>query len=374
VLFEAVVGLIAGLAAGLLPGLHPNNLAAALAPLGPMALIVSFVAQSFSAALPSVFIGAPAAGAEASVLPAHRMLLKGEAGRAVLISIVSILLSLFFFLALLWPVLIFIPEKLPSGVVIFALVFFSLTLVLFERNKLAALAFFIAAGFFGLALVSDGNLFPIFAGFFGGSTLVEGIGKRERLVARGKDENPPPISRLIFPVFIGTLCGLVVGVMPSLTVSIVAVVAASLVGGMETEEFLALSVSAGFSSFLFSIPAAIRLGVARNGTMAAALSSGWSGGMLAGTIVAIIIAAGVSAFAVRFLIRPVFTRIAGFRFLNEISLAILFLSVGIFSGLAGLAVFALALGLGLACGRAGVSKRVLMGALIAPTAGLYIFR
>jgi putative membrane protein len=361
VLFEAVVGLIVGLAAGLLPGLHPNNLAAALAPLGPLALIVSFVAQSFSAALPSVFIGAPATGSEASVLPAHRMLLKGEAGRAVLISIISLLLSLLFFLALLWPALIFIPENLPAGAVIFALAFFSLTLVLFERNKLAALAFFIAAGFFGLALVSDGNLFPIFAGFFGGSMLVE-------------DENPPQVSRLIFPAFIGTLCGLVVGVMPSLTVSIVAVVAASLVGGMETEEFLALSVSAGFSSFLFSIPAAMRLGVARNGTMAAALSSGWSGGMLAGTIVAIILAAGVSAFAVRFLIRPIFTRIAGFRFLNEISLAILFLSVGIFSGLAGLAVFALSLALGLACGRAGVSKRVLMGALIAPTAGLYVFR
>ncbi len=373
-LLEIAFGFLAGLALGLLPGLHPNNVSLILLPLGPLAIAAAYAAQAFSSVLPAVYVGAPSSGAELSVLPAHRMLLSGKAGRAVFVSVASMLISLASFLVLAVPAMEILPERLPRNLVLAVLVFFSAVLVLFEEKKLLAAAFFLASAIFGTAFASSENLFPIFAGFFGASTLVGSILSRGE---RGDGAAPRPgkmdarkaaggsVRPIVFPAVAGSLCGAAVGIFPALTVSVVSSAASvALFSGLETEEFLALSSSAGFSAFLFSLLSAARMGVARNGTIAAAVSSGWGPGMLWRTVLVVSASACAAAFLARFMLLPVFRRIGKFRRLNEISLAVLAVSVALFSGARGLLVFALSCAIGVSCAKAGVGKRVLMGALL----------
>ena len=108
----SLLGALLGMAAGLVPGLHINNVAYLVsasagalvglalsilpgaapdeAPLLVAALIVScMVAQLFTSVLPSVFLGAPDPGRALSVLPAHRMLLRGRGREAVTCSLIG---------------------------------------------------------------------------------------------------------------------------------------------------------------------------------------------------------------------------------------------------------------------------------------------
>lgn len=110
----SLLGTLIGALAGLVPGLHINNVAylisasagtfigLALALFGWLgagdaealllvaALIVAcLVAHTFTSILPSVFLGAPDPGRALSVLPAHRLLLRGRGREAVLCLLVG---------------------------------------------------------------------------------------------------------------------------------------------------------------------------------------------------------------------------------------------------------------------------------------------
>ena len=160
-----LIGVIAGIATGLIPGLHVNNVALASIALqgslislamflfgwadptlGELLLIVStliignVVTHTFLDFIPSVFLGAPEGDTALSVLPGHRMLLKGLGYEAVKLSAFGSLMSVFLALCMIIPLRlvmgspIFAYEKL-QGVIFFILLIVVMMLVLTERGE-----------------------------------------------------------------------------------------------------------------------------------------------------------------------------------------------------------------------------------------------
>ncbi|MCK5291805.1 MAG: tripartite tricarboxylate transporter permease [Thermoplasmata archaeon] len=160
-----LIGVIAGIATGLIPGLHVNNVALASVALQgslislamflfgwadptleELLLIVStliignVVTHTFLDFIPSVFLGAPEGDTALSVLPGHRMLLKGLGYEAVKLSAFGSLMSVFLALCMIIPLRlvmgspIFAYEKL-QGVIFFILLIVVMMLVLTERGE-----------------------------------------------------------------------------------------------------------------------------------------------------------------------------------------------------------------------------------------------
>jgi putative membrane protein len=160
-----LIGVIAGIATGLIPGLHVNNVAlASIALQGSLISLAMFlfgwadpaleelllivstliignvVTHTFLDFIPSVFLGAPEGDTALSVLPGHRMLLKGLGYEAVKLSAFGSLMSVFLALCMILPLRlvmgspIFAYEKL-QGVIFFILLIVVLMLVLTEKGE-----------------------------------------------------------------------------------------------------------------------------------------------------------------------------------------------------------------------------------------------
>lgn len=160
-----LIGVIAGIATGLIPGLHVNNVAlASIALQGSLISLAMFlfgwadptleesllivstliignvVTHTFLDFIPSVFLGAPEGDTALSVLPGHRMLLKGLGYEAVKLSAFGSLMSVFLALCMIIPLRlvmgspIFAYEKL-QGVIFFILLIVVMMLVLTERGE-----------------------------------------------------------------------------------------------------------------------------------------------------------------------------------------------------------------------------------------------
>jgi TctA family transporter len=160
-----LIGVIAGIATGLIPGLHVNNVAlASIALQGSLVSLAMFlfgwadptleelllivstliignvVTHTFLDFIPSVFLGAPEGDTALSVLPGHRMLLKGLGYEAVKLSAFGSLMSVFLALCMVFPLRlvmgspVFAYEKL-QGVIFFILLIVVMMLVLTEKGE-----------------------------------------------------------------------------------------------------------------------------------------------------------------------------------------------------------------------------------------------
>ena len=115
ILLAIIVGLLVGVLFGLIPGLHPNTIILlvpliaqlSLPPLVIIAFVVSLgISNTFVDFIPSMLLGAPEAGNELSVLPAHKMLLQGNGYDAVKLAVIGGLGSILLVIAL-FPSIIF---------------------------------------------------------------------------------------------------------------------------------------------------------------------------------------------------------------------------------------------------------------------------
>ncbi len=159
-----LIGVCAGIATGLIPGLHVNNVAlAAIAIQGPLIslamllfgwadptveeilLIVStliignVVTHTFLDFIPSVFLGAPEGDTALSILPGHRLLLKGLGYEAVKLSAFGSLMSVFLALSMILPLRLVMGSPLYAyqklvGVIFYILLIVVTMLILTERG------------------------------------------------------------------------------------------------------------------------------------------------------------------------------------------------------------------------------------------------
>ncbi len=197
--FGLIIGVFLGILTGLIPGLHTNTIAIILMGLVlrgwldfsntvvVAGLVCMLVVHSFVDYIPSIFFGAPNSDTVLSVLPGHRLLLKGEGYFAlretVVGGITSVIIGLPFLIFFSW----FLMNWLDFLKLFVAPVLIIITswLILSEVNlkKIVWATFiFLSAGVLGIIslntyIVKD-PLFPLLSGFFGVSMLLFSLGKR----------------------------------------------------------------------------------------------------------------------------------------------------------------------------------------------------
>jgi putative membrane protein len=270
-----VLGVLVGIVTGLLPGLHVNNVAlimlsassAIVAVCSPLfaygiseqfilILIAGFmisvsISHSFHDTIPTTFIGAPEEDTALSVLPAHSLLLKGEGYKAVALAAMGSYGAILVCIALLYPLRFIIgpPLSLYTAVreiMVWVLIAIAILMITTEKTRITELgdkgripsiigmlfaAFvFIMSGIFGL-LVLDFHLvspiglpapvlFPALAGLFGVPTLLNSLFTKPAIPEQKVEplvQNRIEKKSSLVSIFIGSLAGIFVSIIPGLT-------------------------------------------------------------------------------------------------------------------------------------------------------------
>jgi putative membrane protein len=182
-----LLGVFLGIITGLIPGIHPNMIilsipfiiSLGIEPTNVIIFIAAMgVSNSLADFLPSIFLGAPDGDTSLSVLPGHKMLLKGQGYDAVKLTVIGGIGSAILLLPII-PVLFYtIPTVValiqPYTHILIGIV--GLYMILTEKNKVRGAFIFLFSGLVGvltlqLPINSTLTLFPLMAGFFGLSSL-----------------------------------------------------------------------------------------------------------------------------------------------------------------------------------------------------------
>jgi putative membrane protein len=198
-ILAALIGLIAGTITGIIPGIHINLIAILIftgssyllnyfSPITLAAFITSMaITHTFLDFIPSIFLGAPDEDTALSVLPGHKLLLKGLGYGAIKLTLIGSFFGLLFAL-LISPLLILsIPEIYPfiSKFIPFILIAASLLLIVKEKYKGWAIIIFFLSGILGLVTLNFSMikqpLLPLFSGLFGASLLTISVIKNVKI-------------------------------------------------------------------------------------------------------------------------------------------------------------------------------------------------
>ena len=286
-----IIGCVLGVITGLIPGLHTNTIALLL--MGGVvsgwlnfsgALFVSgavcmLVVHSFVDYVPSIFLGAPNSDTVLSVLPGHKLLLKGEGYFAlretVAGGIISFLIGMPFLILFIW----FIKNWLSVLKLFVAPVLIILTtwLILSESsvNKIVwATLIFIWAGVLGVlslntSIIKD-PLFPLLSGFFGISILLFSMKDKGHVPKQKFDDEFELFSvRNIFLGFISLFASSLMVLFPSLGPTQSATVAQAVMKKSSQRKFLNVMGGINTLDVLFTIVMLYFVGSARSGVLVA---------------------------------------------------------------------------------------------------------
>ncbi len=427
-LLLAVGGAVAGAVTGLLPSMHVNTLAVvlvasvpALAALLPQwgfgaaspafyaaALILAVsISHTFVNIVPAAYLGAPDEAAALNVLPAHRMLLRGNGYRAVRLSALASFWALVVGLVLVvpfkWllgpPVDLFGRISTVLPLIVLAL---AVALVWGEPNRVgpdrwtpgrrrlagrvAAAVLFLTAGLFGLVSmevplvayvpVPPSPLLPALSGLFGAATILTSAIATARVPHQFLRLHDADLSRhgAVVGLGVGVVAGATMSVLPGLTSASATGLVAAVRRGSDAETIVSLS-SVNTANALFNLAMLYLFLRTRSGAVIAieavlAVES-WTGPpphemvllllvALAAGVTSLLLTIGIGRFLVRRLQR------IPYRGLLAVVLGWMVVVVVLFTGVGGLLVFAVGTALGVVPVRLGLRRVPLTGVLLVP--------
>jgi putative membrane protein len=390
-----LLGIFAGTFTGLAPGIHINLVAAFLlislekfqtAPL--LALAVFIVAMSithvFLDFIPSIYLGAPEEDTFLSVLPGHRMLKKGRAHEAVV-------LTLYGSLTAIPIVLLFTPiytNFLPSFydtikfLIPYILIFISFYLILREKNPMPSFLVFSLSGILGFTafnLPIEQPLTPLLSGLFGISGLLVSLKNKtspQKQKIRRLKKIKLPIKQYFKAAIASFIAGPLCSFLPGIGSGHAATIGSELFP-QKTKGFLVLTGAISTIVMALSFVTIYAIGKARSGTAAAVKE-------LLGTattenlkiILIVIIITAIFSFFLAIKISKIFAK-----FLNKINYSRLTIFIIVFliavntffSNLLGLLILITSTSLGVFCVLSNSRRINLMGALIIPAVIYYLF-
>jgi len=189
ILIALLLGVSAGTITGLIPGIHVNLISLLvfafsvflLQHIAPFTLVVFIVAMAithtFLNFIPSIFLGAPDSDTALSVLPGHRLLLKGKGYEAVKLTLFGSYGSLLLLIAISPFFIFFLPKIYPfiQQYIPFILLLASAFLIAKDRKKFWSFFLFLLSGVLGFATLNllplKQPLLPLLTGLFGCSML-----------------------------------------------------------------------------------------------------------------------------------------------------------------------------------------------------------
>lgn len=387
ILIFTFLGIAAGVLVGLLPGIHPNTVFAMLLPVvitagasGSLPLTAFVVSISVSNTIvnfiPSIFIGAPEEETSLSVLPGHRMLMRGEGYRALFMAVTGSAAGAILTAAAL-PLLFFAIPLLYAGmrayIHLLLLLVFLLLLAMENGGKRARAAFmFLASGLAGAALLysmpSEAVLFPALSGLFGIPLLI--LGLRGRVTFPRQKTKKVASVRPLNGSVAGWFAGLLVGLLPGIGSAQAGMLSGAALRGRR-QDFMVSLGAISTANIMFTFIALGVIGKARSG---AAIALQETGGDLGAYGMVFIMAVSLfSCFTACLLTLWMGRRAAGMlsgidygKVNLAVLLAILILIVAL-NGPLGIAIAVLLTVMGLSCEHLGVKKMYLMGFLMVPT-------
>jgi putative membrane protein len=378
---------------GLVPGLHANNFALLLAAAAPSvpgpprfvaaAMLAAGVVHTFLDVVPALALGVPDAAMAATALPGHRLVVAGRGREALRLSALGSGVAVLVAVPLAVPVTVLMTTAYPVvrahlPLVLAAVVGF---LLVTEPTRLAALggavAFVVSAALGALTLDlspaapldAGGMLAPLFTGLFGAPVLLDamdGAGVPPQADAGLALER----RTLGTTAFAGAAAGAVVGYLPGISAAIASVLALPAVpSDDDARGFLVATSGANTVNTVFALFALVALGTPRTGVMVALDGLGVPPSLP--LLLGVVAVASTTGFALVLLVGDRYLRVVGrtdYRILSVTVLGLLVAVSGLFAGVVGVAVFAVATLVGLLPPRLGTRRVHLMGVLVGPLA------
>ncbi|MFH1447334.1 MAG: tripartite tricarboxylate transporter permease [Candidatus Micrarchaeota archaeon] len=384
-LLGAASGFLLGLLSGFIPGIHSNTIASIIMQLDidNMTAAAAIAAMSCSHAvfgfIPAIFLFIPDSETVVSVLPGHRLLMKGRGSYALGICAFSGMVAIACSL-LLMPVAYILMPVFYSAIrpyLLPILLFASVFLLGSEREAkriVVATCVFVLSGVLGLFALQTpilrDPLLPVFCGMFAVSGIVLSLGKDAVVPKQLRERIEIPKGYTPY-VIIGVMLGALSDLLPGISTPAQIAVFASLFLYLNAPKFLALVSSIAISHSLFSLVAISSIGKARTGA-AVAISE------LIGTpgieqTVWLVGIGVVSAAASVIVLLLVSRKLAGFvsrvslRDMGAAVIIYLVLLVFLLDGAFGLLFMATGAAVGVIPPMLGVRRTHLMGAILVPS-------
>ncbi|MBE6523678.1 MAG: hypothetical protein E7Z65_02230 [Thermoplasmata archaeon] len=296
----SLLGCAVGVVTGLIPGIHVNTMASLVLLFYPglRGLMVQYlepdhvavslcclimsasVVHSFMDFIPSVFLGAPDAEDAISILPGHRLLLKGQGMIAVRSAAIGSLIGCSAAIILAIPMQYIMMAGLADNldnytkIVLLAVSFLILYNEFRRGNILMGMTSFLLAGALGWmvmrlpipasGVMGEGTLLmPMLSGLFGLPTMLT--------AAEGKPF-PKQIDKIKDPVGLipglkGVIMGSVAGWFPGITSTVGATISATIMPDRSPERFISTVASIGTVTTVLSLVTLSISGGGRSGTV-----------------------------------------------------------------------------------------------------------
>lgn len=287
------IGIAIGTTTGMMPGIHVNTAGAILFAsstflltiVSPEFLCVLMVSMSIAHALiefvPSMLLGVPQEGTATSILPGHRMVLKGRSKEVIRIVsvggfgaiIVTIAMLPIFAIAL--PFLHEISKPFTWIILLVASIYLTYRLTSNHRDFLWSLLLFVLSGILGWVIfqtpISSGiSLMCTFSGLFGISTILFSLNDSSTI----PHQNPFYELNIDYEkfksIFAGGITGAILGFLPGFGPAQGTVIAQAVSGTNDnndddTVNFLLATSGLNISDCLFSLIAIYIIGNPRSG-------------------------------------------------------------------------------------------------------------
>jgi putative membrane protein len=287
------IGIAIGTTTGMIPGIHVNTAGAILFAsstflltiVSPEFLCVLMVSMSIAHALiefvPSMLLGVPQEGTATSILPGHRMVLKGRSKEVIRIVsvggfgaiIVTIAMLPIFAIAL--PFLHEISKPFTWIILLVASIYLTYNLTSNHRDFLWSLLLFVLSGILGWVIfqtpISSGiSLMCTFSGLFGISTILFSLNDSSTI----PHQNPFYELNIDYEkfksIFAGGITGAILGFLPGFGPAQGTVIAQAVSGTNDnndddTVNFLLATSGLNISDCLFSLIAIYIIGNPRSG-------------------------------------------------------------------------------------------------------------
>jgi putative membrane protein len=393
-LLAAFLGIIAGTITGIVPGIHINLIAILVfassaifleyfSPITLAAFIVAMsITHTFLDFIPSVFLGAPDEDTALSVLPGHKLLLKGYGYGAIRLTLIGSFYGLLLALIISPLLIITIPNIYPliTKYIAFILIAASIFLIVKEKYRVWAIFIFLLSGILGLATLNltviKQPLLPLFSGLFGTSLLTISFIKNVKLPKQKTEKVSVRKKKISFALISSLFSSLFVSFLPGVGASQAAVIGSSF-KKIDEKIFLILVGAINTIVMVWSFIALYSIEKPRTGSavIIGKFLDLFSQNQLI-LLLGVALLAGSLAVFLTIVIAKIFAKNIekiNYKWLCfGIILFIVIITV-IISGPLSLLVLATGTLIGISCSLVGVRKMHLMGSLILPVIIWYLF-
>lgn len=386
-----ITGCFLGILTGLAPGIHVNTLLPFIALLpvsgriGASLIFSLAVTHTFLDFVPSTLFGVCDTETALSVLPAHRLLLSGRGYEALRLTVVGSLGALLISCILVVPMVWLIPVlcRTIQPFLGYVLLFFVAFMVVCEKSFkriLMACGVFLLSGVYGYIVFStpfvseDLELFPVFCGLFGLSTLLLSLRNESELPLQSLDSH---IFLKKCQILLSIAKGAAAGILVSLFPGIGPAHATAVISVKSTpRQFLVAASGVNTANTVYALVALYTVGKARSGAVLAiqnVLDVDWRTLLL--LLSCSLVAAGISSVAALHIgtaILKILPQINYQKLMASTCVAVTFM-VWVITGGTGLIIMAVGCCIGFLPPLMGIRRSHCMGVLLFPILLYYIF-